>query len=67
MLPFEHCPVCGGELTEKDAEKLLRGGANTAVERVRAEVCLHCGERLYTRETIGRFEEIRAQLARQDV
>ena len=67
MLPFSQCPVCGGEVVEKEVEKLLRGGVNTAVVRVRSEVCLHCGERLYSRETISLFEQIRAKLARQDV
>ncbi len=66
MMLFEKCPVCHGELVEKEVEKLLRGGAHTAVVRVRAEVCLHCGERLYSRETIKRFEEIRTKLERQE-
>lgn len=66
MRPFEKCPVCGGELVEKDVEKIVRGGRHTAVLNVRAEVCLHCGERLYSRETVTRFEEIRARLERQD-
>ncbi|MCZ7383923.1 MAG: YgiT-type zinc finger protein [Candidatus Methanoperedens sp.] len=57
--PFDKCPVCDGELVEKQVEKLLRGGDNTAVIRVRAYVCLHCGERLYLQETVKRFEEIR--------
>ena len=43
MMPFSKCPVCGGEMAEKEVEKLLRGGINTAVLTVRAEVCLHCG------------------------
>ena len=67
MLPFRECPVCGGEVVEKDVEKLLRGGVHVAVVAVRAEVCLRCGERLYSEETIRRFEQIRAKLARQDV
>jgi len=25
MLPFSECPVCGGEVVERDVEKLLRG------------------------------------------
>ena len=67
MNPFEKCPVCGGELVEKEVEKLLRGGANTAVMKVRADVCLHCGERLYSEETVRRFEEIRRKLEVDDV
>jgi len=66
MMPFEKCPVCGGELVEKEVEKLLRGGIHTAILKVRAEVCLRCGERLYPQETVRRFEEIRAKLERQE-
>ena len=62
MIPFEKCPVCGGEVMEKHVEKLLRGGLNTAVVKATAEVCLHCGERLYSDETVKRFEEIRRKL-----
>ncbi len=65
--PFDKCPVCGGELEEKEVEKLLRGGVNTAIIRVRAEVCLRCGERLYSKETVRLFEEIRRKLERKEV
>jgi YgiT-type zinc finger domain-containing protein len=67
MKLFEKCPVCGGEVVEKKVEKLLRGGKNTAVIRVSAEVCLHCGERLYSPDTVTRFEKIRKKLQDDDV
>jgi YgiT-type zinc finger domain-containing protein len=67
MMPFPKCPVCGGEMAEKEVEEILRGGANTAVVRVRAEVCLHCGERLFSMGTVRRFEQIQAKLERQEV
>ncbi|MEW6326367.1 MAG: YgiT-type zinc finger protein [Thermodesulfobacteriota bacterium] len=67
MMPFNKCPVCGGEMVEKEVEKLLRGGLHTAVLKVRAEVCLHCGERLYSQETVRRFEQIRDKLKRHEV
>lgn len=67
MKPFERCPVCAGELIEKEVEKLLKGGVNTAVLKVRADVCLRCGERLYSPETVRRFEQIRQKLERQEV
>jgi YgiT-type zinc finger domain-containing protein len=67
MMPFEKCPICGGELIEKEVEKLLRGGVHTAVLKVRAEVCLRCGERLYCADTVKRFEQIREKLAKQEV
>ncbi|MFN3334130.1 MAG: YgiT-type zinc finger protein [Caldilinea sp.] len=67
MKPFDKCPVCGGELVEKEVEKLLKGGIHTAVLKVRADVCLRCGERLYSAETVKRFEQIRQKLERQEV
>ncbi len=67
MLPFGQCPVCGGKVVEREVEKILRGGTNTAILRVKADICLHCGERMYSGETITRFEEIRGKLARQEV
>jgi len=67
MMPFDKCPVCSGELEEKEVEKLLRGGNHTAVLQVYAEVCLHCGERLYTEDTVKFFEQVRNKLKRQDV
>ena len=66
MRPFAKCPVCGGELVEKQVEKLLRGGAHTAVMTVEAEVCLSCGERLYSEATVRRFDEVRDKLSRQE-
>lgn len=64
MVPFSSCPACGGELVDKQVEKLLRGGNNIAVLEVQAEVCLGCGGRLYSVETVRQFEQIRAKLER---
>ena len=66
MMPFTKCPVCGGEVVEKNVEKLLRGGKHTAVVNTKVEVCSHCGERLYSKDTITYFEQIRSKLERQD-
>ena len=55
------CPTCGGELVEKQVEKILKGGNHTATVNVDAQVCLHCGERLYAPETVRRFESIRSK------
>ncbi|NTV45906.1 MAG: YgiT-type zinc finger protein [Chlorobiales bacterium] len=66
MIPFNKCPVCGSEMVEKEVEKLLRGGNHTATLTVKAEVCIHCGERLYSKDVITLFEQIRSKLERQD-
>src|SRR3972149_6962590 len=60
------CPTCGGEVVEKEVTEILSGGINTAFVAVKVGVCLHCGERLYTPDTVRKFEEIEAKLQRQD-
>lgn len=67
MIPFDKCPICGGELVEKEVEELLKGGVHIAVLKVMAQVCLRCGERLYSAEVVRRFEQIRQKLERQEV
>ena len=66
MMPFKKCPVCGGDIVEKKVEKLLHGGMDTAIVKVKAEVCLHCGERLYAPEVVSLFENIRLRLQHRD-
>lgn len=66
MMPFTKCPICGGELETKEVEKIVRGGKHTAILNVSAEVCLHCGEKLYAEETVRYFEAIRRKLQRQE-
>lgn len=67
MTPFKQCPICRGEVVEKLVEKLVRGGPHTAAVSAQAEVCLHCGERLYSLETVRKFEEIRAKLEQEQL
>ena len=67
MKPFNECPICGGAKAEKEVEKLLRGGVNFAAVTVRADVCLPCGERLYSIDTVKHFEQVRAKLRSEEV
>ena len=67
MMPFNKCPVCGGAMVSKEVENLLRRGVHIPALTVHAEVCLSCGERLYSQETVKRFEQIRTKLERQEV
>lgn len=66
MEHLEQCPACGGQLTQKEVTKVLRGGGHTASIKVQADVCLSCGERIYTLDTIKVFQEIRAKLKSQE-
>ena len=56
------CPICGGEVVEKNVEKIVKGGNDVAILRVKAGVCKKCGERLYTKEVHKKIEEIRSEL-----
>lgn len=60
------CPHCGGPIVEKEVTEVLYGGANTAFLRIKTGVCLLCGERLYTPDTIRQFEEIEAKLEQEE-
>ena len=62
----ERCAVCGGPLVEKEVEKLLKGGSHMASCQATADVCLHCGERFYSPETIARFEKIELKLEQNE-
>ena len=55
MIPFEKCPVCGGEVVRKPTEKLLRGGVNLATMTVASASvpCPHTA-RLRSRRTCRR-------------
>jgi len=60
--PFDRCPLCGGDLADRVVEKLLRGGLDTAVLKVQAEVCLRCAGRMYTQKAVRQFEQVRRKL-----
>jgi YgiT-type zinc finger domain-containing protein len=63
--PFDKCPLCGGELADRVVEKLLRGGVDTAVLKVQAEVCVRCAGRIYTQKAIRQFERVREKLEKK--
>lgn len=66
MIKLKKCPNCQGKLTTKQVEKLLKGGVNTAIIQVEAEVCLNCGERLYKPDVVRLFAQIRAKLKKKE-
>lgn len=56
------CPLCGGKVIEKEVEKIVKGGNDVAILRVKAGVCEKCGERFYMKEVHKKIEEIRSEL-----
>ena len=64
----DKCPRCGfDDVIEKRVDEVLRGGDDAAVVNVPAEICLHCGERIFTANTFYRFNAIRKMLANGQV
>lgn len=62
VFPFINCPVCDGVITEKNVEEMIKGGNNIAILYVKTEICMHCGERFYSSDTIHKFESVREKL-----
>ncbi|MFH1773669.1 MAG: YgiT-type zinc finger protein [Methanobacteriota archaeon] len=56
------CPVCGGKVTVKEVEKIVKGGSNVAILKVKAGVCSKCGERIYSKDTHEKIQKIRKEL-----
>ena len=56
MASLEKCPVCGGPIVERELEKTSRGDVVRETARIQTDVCLKCGERLYTPEAARRLE-----------
>jgi YgiT-type zinc finger domain-containing protein len=60
---LSNCIHCGiGKTQIKMVDKILSSNNNTAIVKVNAEVCEHCGERYYDPETVRYFERIRKEL-----
>ncbi len=67
MTYSKKCPSCGETVIEKKITEVLYGGNHTAFLDVKAGVCLHCGERLYTPDIIRLFEKIEEKLENQEL
>ena len=66
MTLFDKCPVCGGEIVEKEVVKIVRGGNLKETVKAQAEVCLRCGERFYAPDVVKRFKKIRSRLKKEE-
>lgn len=62
---FQEMPNLWRRDGNERSREITPGGSHTASITVTAEICLHCGERLYNEKTVRRFEEIRHKLEHQ--
>ena len=47
MVMMYKCPMCGGEVVEREVTRLLQGGNNVAETTVPADVCLEGREQYH--------------------
>lgn len=52
------CPICGGKTTQKsvDLTESIKDKV-VIIKKVKAEVCLQCGERLYSADEMKKIDE----------
>jgi YgiT-type zinc finger domain-containing protein len=62
----ECCPICGGEVTERNVSEIVQGGNHTATLKIDVLVCLSCNERLYSLSDIQKMEQLKDKLERQE-
>ncbi|MBF0289820.1 MAG: YgiT-type zinc finger protein [SAR324 cluster bacterium] len=62
----KYCTRCGGDVAEKEVREVLHGRVDTAFMKVNVGVCLKCGERFYTPDTVRKFENIQSKLEQHD-
>ena len=57
------CPICGGNTKEDvvEVQEMIEGGAYI-IKGVKAEVCVQCGERMYSLDEIRRIEKVREEI-----
>ena len=57
------CPLCGGETREKKVEVQEEvDGEVYILKGINAEVCVQCGERVYSESEMRRMEKIREKI-----
>ena len=53
------CPICGGEMADKNVDVAETiDGKLVIIRGVSAEVCVRCGERLYSKEEMKKMEKL---------
>ena len=57
------CPVCGGEMVDKRVDVVdTINGKLVIIRGISAEVCVRCGERLYSQGEMRKMEKLREKI-----
>jgi YgiT-type zinc finger domain-containing protein len=57
------CPICGGDTKEDivEVQEMIEGEAYI-IKGVEAEVCIQCGERMYSLDEMRKIEKVREKI-----
>lgn len=62
-LSLDVCPMCGGQTEERIVDLFEDlNGQMALIKGIHAEVCLQCGERLYSEAELRRIEDAREKI-----
>ncbi len=57
------CSICGGEMVDKSVDVVdTINGKLVVIRGVSAEVCMRCGERLYSQGELKKMEKLREKI-----
>jgi len=57
------CPICGGEMVDKSVEVVdTINGKLVIIRGISAEVCVRCGERLYSQGEMRKMKKLREKI-----
>lgn len=57
------CPICGGEMVDKSVDVVdTINGKLVIIRGISAEVCVRCGERLYSQGEMKKMEKLREKI-----
>ena len=57
------CPICGGEMVDKSVDVLdTVNGKLVIISGISAEVCVRCGEKLYSKGDMKKLERLRVKI-----
>lgn len=57
------CPICGGEMVDKSVDVVdTINGKLIIIRGISAEVCVRCGEKLYSQGEMKKMEKLREKI-----
>lgn len=64
MLKFDECPVCSGNIVEKEVTKVITSSNKQIPVKLPASVCCKCSEQFFSLDSVKKLEQMRSQLER---